>query len=77
MCDIYKFRFSFQKLLNITKKNFDISQAIKNHLFYIIFNIFWHNCKSYGIPYYMHAICTACFAKMAWWWSIDRNMSSR
>ena len=40
MCDIYKFRFSFQKLLNITKKNFDISQAIKNHLFYIIFNIF-------------------------------------
>jgi len=59
-----------------------IHVCIYNHLFYIILNVFAYISKSYGIPYYMNVICAACylflsFVKMVWWWSIDRNKSSR
>jgi len=50
-------------------------------LLYTIFNILKKKWWSYIIPYYMHAICHACtlflsFVKMAWLWSVGRNMSS-
>jgi len=52
---------AFNDLLIIIKINFNTSQAKKTVHLIPFLNIFSYICcKSYGMPYYMNVICTAC-----------------